>query len=82
MGRTFTPALSRCDPEMDCGYTRADVEKGFKSWFCLWFCKGCCIEGVNCKYYHRIPTLKDCQGVDNSRDIFGRERFNKDRTDM
>ena len=45
------------------------------SYFCLFFARGCCCEGVNCRYYHHVPTFEECQNIENSKDIFGRSRF-------
>ena len=53
-------ALTRCDPEIDSGYTKADVMEKYSTHFCLHFSHGCCAEGVNCKYYNHIPTIDDC----------------------
>ena len=70
------PAEHKCIPSLDTGYTRADKqEKIGSSYFCLFFAKGCCSEGVNCRYYHRVPTFEECEKIENSRDIFGRSRF-------
>ena len=70
------PAEHRCIPSLDTGYTRADKqEKNGSSYFCLFFAKGCCSEGVNCRYYHRVPTFEECEKIENARDIFGRSRF-------
>jgi hypothetical protein len=30
---------------------------------------------VKCGYLHRLPSLEECESIDNSRDIFGRKRF-------
>ncbi len=55
------PALYKCDPEKDAGYTKADTfEKPGSAWFCVYFARGCCSEGVNCWFYHRIPNQDDC----------------------
>ncbi|KAM3147266.1 hypothetical protein pb186bvf_000517 [Paramecium bursaria] len=75
-------ALTRMHPDIDSGYTKADLYEKFSTYFCLFFSRGCCAEGVNCRYYHRIPNLDECQTVDNSKDIFGRTRFANHREDM
>lgn len=50
------PSLYRCKPELDTGYTKADkFEKRYASYFCVYFARGECTEGVNCRYYHRVP---------------------------
>ena len=75
-------ALTRCEPEVDAGYTKADKMEKYSTYFCIHFARGCCAEGANCKYYHRIPTLEECQQIDQVRDIFGRARFAEHREDM
>lgn len=75
-------ALTKCNPESDIGYTKADLFEKSSSYFCLFFARGCCANGVNCRFYHRIPTADDCKLVDNSKDIFGRARFSTYREDM
>ncbi len=66
----------KCNPLLDTGYTRADKQqKKNISYFCLYFARGCCCEGVNCRYYHHVPTFDECQNIENSKDIFGRSRF-------
>ena len=66
----------KCNPTLDTGYTRADKQqKKNNSYFCLYFARGCCCEGVNCRYYHHVPTFEEVQYIENSKDIFGRSRF-------
>lgn len=76
-------ALTKCNPELDVGYTAADLfnEKG-GAYFCLFFARGCCSNGVNCKFYHKVPAIEDCENVDQTKDIFGRARFSVFREDM
>ena len=70
------PAEYKCNPLLDTGYTRADKQqKKNIAYFCLFFARGCCCEGVNCRYYHHVPTYEECQNIENSKDIFGRSRF-------
>ena len=70
------PAEYKCNPTLDTGYTRADKQqKKNNSYFCLYFARGCCCEGVNCRYYHHVPTFEEVQFIENSKDIFGRSRF-------
>lgn len=77
------PALYRCNPALDTGYTKADIqEKEGGAYFCIFFAKGCCTEGVNCRYYHKVPTKEDLEKIENLRDVFGRSRFATHRTDM
>lgn len=75
--------MTRCDPELDVGYTAAELfnEKN-GAYFCLFFARGCCASGVNCKWYHRVPSMQDCELVDQTKDIFGRARFSTFREDM
>lgn len=76
-------ALTKCSPELDVGYTAADLfnEKG-GAFFCLFFARGCCSNGVNCKFYHHVPSSEDCLSIDQTKDIFGRARFSTFREDM
>ncbi|GFH25246.1 C3H1-type domain-containing protein [Haematococcus lacustris] len=64
----------RCMPEVDCGRTKGSQAQ--QKMFCLYFAKGCCSQGVNCLYLHRLPTQEDeayhCK--DMGADIFGREK--------
>ncbi|CAD8140610.1 unnamed protein product [Paramecium pentaurelia] len=76
------PALTRMHPDIDSGYTKADLYEKFSTYFCIFFARGCCAEGVNCRYYHRIPTMDECEQIDNSKDVFGRTRFANHREDM
>lgn len=75
-------AKTRCNPEIDVGYTRADLYEKYASYFCIHFVHGCCSEGAGCKYFHRVPSLQECQTVDHTRDIFGRARHASHREDM
>ena len=69
-------AETKCNPTLDTGYTRADKQaKKNNSYFCLYFARGCCCEGVNCRYYHHVPTFEEVQFIENSKDVFGRSRF-------
>ena len=42
----------------------------------MYFARGACTEGVNCRFYHRIPQEEDLDKAneDNLRDVFGRSR--------
>lgn len=78
------PALHKCDPEKQAGYTKANaLEKAGSAWFCVYFARGSCTEGVNCRYYHRPPNHDDCLGEqDNLRDVFGRTRHASYKQDL
>ena len=78
------PALTKCDPEKDAGFTKANTfEKAGSAWFCVYFARGSCTEGVNCRYYHRVPNEDDClKESDNLKDTFGRTRHASHKTDM
>lgn len=74
--REKIPAMHKSNPTLDTGYTKADLqEKEGGAFFCMYFAKGCCAEGVNCRYYHRVPTKEDADKIENLRDVFGRSRF-------
>lgn len=75
-------AVTRINPELDQGYSRADLYNKGLGFFCIHFARGCCVEGKNCRYYHHIPTLDECLGIDQVKDVFGRSRFSKQRDDM
>ena len=38
-------ATTRCDPELDIGYTKADLMEKFTNYYCRHFAKGCCYLG-------------------------------------
>ncbi|KAH7647212.1 cell cycle control cwc2-related [Cryptosporidium bovis] len=74
---------TKCNPERDVGWTRADQDQsGASTYFCLYFAKGCCVNGSKCKYYHRIPTEEDDLAISPMYDIFGRERHAQHKDDM
>jgi hypothetical protein len=80
--RERVPAATRCDPEQDVGFTKADLMESERAYFCLHFIRGCCVEGGNCRFLHHFPTIEDCRKVDAIRDIFGRTRHAGHRDDM
>jgi len=63
-GEDKEKALARCEPEIHSGYTKADMYEKFSTYFCLHYNHGACTEGVNCKYYHHPPTLRECLKID------------------
>ena len=71
-------AETKCDPRRDSGYTRADRTPG--AYFCLFFARGCCAEGPDCKYLHRTPTATDIYPPNV--DCFGRDKHADYRDDM
>lgn len=75
-------APSRIDPDLDIGYTKADIYEKNQTYFCMHFSRGCCVEAQNCRYFHHIPTLEECMNIDQIRDVFGRTRYSKQRDDM
>lgn len=75
-------APSRIDPDLDIGYTKADIYEKNQTYFCIHFSRGCCVEAQNCRYFHHIPTLEECMNIDQIRDVFGRTRYSKQRDDM
>jgi len=80
--RTRTPAATRCDPDQDIGYTKADHYDPHTAYWCLHFVRGCCTEGANCRFFHHMPSFKDCQRIPLLKDIFGRTRHSEHRQDM
>jgi hypothetical protein len=75
------PATSRCVSERDAGLTRADLTNP-NAFICIYFAKGCCVNGKRCSFLHRVPTPEDNARLDLMHDIFGRQRHAKDREDM
>ncbi|OII73395.1 cell cycle control CWC2-related protein [Cryptosporidium ubiquitum] len=73
---------TKCVPEKDSGWTKADQDPSTKSHFCLYFAKGACVNGSKCKYFHRIPTEEDDALVSPMYDVFGRERHAQHKDDM
>eukprot|EP00350_Pseudokeronopsis_sp_OXSARD2_P011846 CAMPEP_0170552120 /NCGR_PEP_ID=MMETSP0211-20121228/10072_1 /TAXON_ID=311385 /ORGANISM="Pseudokeronopsis sp., Strain OXSARD2" /LENGTH=162 /DNA_ID=CAMNT_0010859679 /DNA_START=245 /DNA_END=736 /DNA_ORIENTATION=- len=50
------PSLYKCNPQIDTGFTKADkFEKKGSTYFCVYFARGACTEGTNCRFYHRAP---------------------------
>lgn len=80
--RGKTASKTKCVPEKDSGWTRADQDPSTKSHFCLYFAKGACVNGSKCKYFHRIPTEEDDSRVSPMYDVFGRERHAQHKDDM
>eukprot|EP00127_Corallochytrium_limacisporum_P007443 Clim_evm46s251 gene=Clim_evmTU46s251 len=78
-------ALTRCNPERDEGWTRADRTDPDcqRTFFCLHFARGCCIQGSRCTYRHHVPREWECEilGQNLARDCFGRSRHNDHRAD-
>ncbi|EDO06080.1 RNA recognition motif domain containing protein [Babesia bovis T2Bo] len=83
---SLMPAMYKCDPERDTGYTRGSSKNTLDDcgtkYCCLFFAKGCCTLGSKCNYLHRVPTVEDEFFLDSGVDIFGRERHAKHRDDM
>ena len=81
--KTREPAETRCVLATDAGRTKADGARGAAA-FCLFFARGSCGHGSNCRYFHRIPVRKDLDRLarDEQRDVFGRERHRDFRDDM
>jgi hypothetical protein len=75
-------ATSSCDPWVDSGLTEADSKRAETPHFCMWFAKGSCSRGPQCRYKHRVPTRKDDEASDHMFDIFGRERHAQHKDDM
>ncbi|KAF9151176.1 Pre-mRNA-splicing factor [Linnemannia schmuckeri] len=67
----------RCDPVKDTGRTKGTYNPN--AYFCAFFAKGCCPNGEDCGWLHRIPTRQD--QADTGKDVFGRERFDEHRDD-
>ena len=51
-------------------------------YFCLFFAKGECSQGADCKFMHRLPTKQDEERIPITKDVFGRDKYAVDREDM
>ena len=78
------PAETRVDLARDAGHTKADRHDNNLKFFCLYFARGCCAHGKDCQFAHRIPVNADIKrlALDETKDIFGRERHREHRDDM
>lgn len=74
-------SMYKCDPVEDTGYTKAD-KYDKQTYFCTFFARGCCTEGVNCRYYHRVPQPEDLRDDEMVKDCFGRSKHNKFKEDF
>ncbi|PHJ25100.1 pre-mrna-splicing factor cwc2 [Cystoisospora suis] len=72
----------KCNPKKDAGYTKANTDASGEHFFCIFFAKGACWLGKDCRYRHSLPTLDDEGYLEWSHDIFGRERFKTHKDDM
>ena len=72
------------DLARDAGHTKADRHDNNLKFFCLYFARGCCAHGKDCQFAHRIPVNADIKrlALDETKDIFGRERHREHRDDM
>mgnify|MGYP006084454943 CR=1 FL=1 len=76
------PAENRCVMGTDAGRTKADKHGSSSRYFCIQFCRGKCARGVDCTWFHRIPTAVDDGMLDELHDCFGRERHATHKDDM
>ncbi|EZG47203.1 RNA recognition motif (A.K.A RRM, RBD, or RNP domain) protein [Gregarina niphandrodes] len=80
--RERVPAAGHCRPLVDAGFTQADLRGAGRAPLCLFFARGLCTGGVNCQFFHRVPTLYESEQLPLTLDIFGRERFAQHKEDM
>lgn len=73
-------ADTRCKVDEQAGFTKA----GPDSFFCLWFARGQCHKGEDCRFFHRVPVISDCGRLerDAAKDVFGRPRNAEHSDDM
>jgi hypothetical protein len=74
------PAATRVNVALDSGTTAANDNPA--AFICALFAKGCCHNGPECRFLHRIPFAKDMAKLSTAHDIFGRERHATNRADM
>lgn len=73
-------AKTRCNISKDSGWSIGCSQKD--PYFCLYFARGCCTNGSECKFMHRLPTKQDEARIPITKDVFGRDKFSTDREDM
>lgn len=73
---SFTRSKYRVNIKRDQGYTRA----GYVSPVCLFFSRGCCYMGSNCKYLHNLPSKS--KFYSQAKDCFGRDKTAEYNDDM
>jgi hypothetical protein len=76
------PSTTHCDPWLDSGVTKADDKNSESSSFCMWFAKGACYKGSECRHRHRIPSRDDDRSIEPTHDVFGRKRHADHKNDM
>jgi len=74
------PAKTRVNVARDCGRTAGNDNPA--AYICLPFAKGSCHKGPDCRFLHRVPFAADLRRLSQTEDIFGRERHEKNRSDM
>lgn len=72
------PAQYKVDPVRDVGRTKGSADKS--SSICVFFARGCCPHGSQCRFWHRLPCEEDREEIPY--DVFGRERHAEFRDDM
>ncbi|CBZ50920.1 pre-mRNA splicing factor CWC2, related [Neospora caninum Liverpool] len=72
----------KCDPKRDAGYTKANTDASGEHFFCIYFARGGCCLGKDCRFRHSIPTADDEGHLEWGHDVFGRERFSTHKDDM
>eukprot|EP01006_Ploeotia_vitrea_P064168 TRINITY_DN87152_c0_g1_i1.p1 TRINITY_DN87152_c0_g1~~TRINITY_DN87152_c0_g1_i1.p1 ORF type:complete len:593 (+),score=47.16 TRINITY_DN87152_c0_g1_i1:118-1779(+) len=71
------PAPTRCDSKTQAGWTRGWTQRGL-AFCCVYFARGCCTKGQDCKYMHIIPGEKQEINTPYTLDVFGRKKFKTD----
>jgi len=74
------PAETRVSILKDSGWSVGCNNKD--PYFCIYFAKGCCTQGSECHFLHRLPTKSDQERIPLTKDCFGRSRHSQDREDM
>lgn len=72
----YTKLKYRVNIKKDSGRTKAEGNNPL----CLFFARGCCYLGKDCKYYHRLPMDDDFRTP--TQDCFGRDKTADYRDDM
>eukprot|EP01080_Neovahlkampfia_damariscottae_P007400 gene7400-11724_t len=79
-GVELEKSATRTNISKDSGWSIGCSQKD--PYFCLFFAKGECSQGPDCKFMHRLPTKQDEERIPITKDVFGRDKYAVDREDM
>ncbi|EPQ27377.1 uncharacterized protein PFL1_04916 [Pseudozyma flocculosa PF-1] len=79
-GYTKADLATRRQPPSSSSSSSTATPENDGAYCCLFFARGCCPNGAECTYLHRLPRPTEFN--DQGRDIFGRPKFGDYRDDM